>query len=88
MKKNIDLLEKKLKEYTPYEPYSQMFFISAREVLEFRVKVHSGLQPIIKSFSKRYLEFLDFERQLEDCISRSALLKFFNYLMHGKYLLS
>lgn len=88
MKKNIDLLEKKLKEYTPHELYSQTFFISAMEVLEFRVKVHSGLQPIIKSFSKRYLEFLDFERQLEDCISRSALLKFFNYLMHGTYLLS
>ncbi|XP_060858854.1 transmembrane GTPase Marf-like [Metopolophium dirhodum] len=88
MKKNIDLLEKKLKEYTPHEPYSQTFLISAKEVLEFRVKVRRGLQPIIKPFSKRYLEFLDFERQLEDCISRSALLKFFNYSMHGKYLLS
>jgi len=88
MKKNIDLLEKKLKEYKPHEPSSQMFFISAKEVLDFRVKVRSGLQPIIKPFSKRYWEFLDFERQLEDCISRSALLKFFNYSMHGKYLLS
>lgn len=87
MKKNIDLLEKKLKEYT-YESYSQMFFISAKEVLEFRVKVRNGLQPIINSFSKKYWEFLDFEKQLEDCISKSALLKFFNYSMHGKYLLS
>jgi len=87
MKKNIDLLEKKLKEYT-YESYSQMFFISAKEVLEFRVKVRNGLQPIIKPFSKRYWEFLDFEKQLEDCISKSVLLKFFNYSMHGKYLLS
>jgi len=85
MKKNIDLLEKKLKEYTPHEPYSHTFIISAKEVLEFRV---SGLQPMIKPFSKRFLEFLDFEMQLEDCISKSALLKFFNYSMQGQYLLS
>ncbi|XP_029341097.1 transmembrane GTPase Marf-like [Acyrthosiphon pisum] len=88
MKNNINLLEKKLKEYTSHKPYSQIFFISAKEVLDFRVKVRSGLQPIIKPFSERYLEFIDFERQLENCISRSALLKFFNYSMHGKYLLS
>ncbi|XP_025201825.1 transmembrane GTPase Marf-like [Melanaphis sacchari] len=91
MKRATDFLVKELKVCTPEEAVSRIFFISAKEVLQARVNEHNGLPldsgALIEGFNARYLEFEEFERKFEECISKSAIkTKFLNHSQQGKHL--
>ncbi|XP_050056979.1 transmembrane GTPase Marf isoform X2 [Aphis gossypii] len=91
MERATDFLVKELKVCTPEEAVSRVFFISAKEVLQARVKERSGFPlnsgALADGFGARYLEFEDFERKFEECISKSAIkTKFLNHSQQGKHL--
>lgn len=91
MERAIDFLVKELKVCTIEEAASRIFFISAKEVLQARVQERKGLAPnsgaLAEGFSARYMEFQEFERRFEECISKSAIkTKFLNHSQQGKQL--
>lgn len=92
MERATDFLVKELKVCTPEEAMSRIFFISAKEVLQARVKERNGQTPnsgsLAEGFSARYMEFEEFERRFEECISKSAIkTKFSNHSQQGKHLI-
>jgi len=91
MERATDFLVKELKVCTPEEAVSRIFFISAKEVLQARVKERNGQAlnsgALAEGFSARYMEFEEFERRFEECISKSAIkTKFLNHSQQGKHL--
>jgi mitofusin 2 len=91
MERATDFLVKELKVCTPEEAVSRIFFISAKEVLQARVKERNGLPlnsgALAEGFGTRYTEFEEFERRFEECISKSAIkTKFSNHSQQGKHL--
>uniref|UniRef100_U5EVN5 Putative mitochondrial assembly regulatory factor n=1 Tax=Corethrella appendiculata TaxID=1370023 RepID=U5EVN5_9DIPT len=84
-----DFLIKELKVSTPKEAEERVFFVSARETLQARLKEQEGLPAIqgalAEGFQNRYFEFQDFERKFEECISQSAVrTKFAQHSSRGK----
>jgi len=81
-----------LKVCTPEEAVSRIFFISAKEVLEARLKERKG-QPLnsgalAEGFDARYMEFEEFEYKIKECISKSAIkTKISNHFQQGKHIL-
>ncbi|XP_015372851.1 PREDICTED: transmembrane GTPase Marf-like [Diuraphis noxia] len=91
MERATDFLVKELKVCTQEEAVSRVFFISAKEVLQARVKERNGQAinngALAEGFSARYMEFEEFERRFEECISKSAIkTKFLNHSQQGKHL--
>ncbi|ERL86642.1 hypothetical protein D910_04048, partial [Dendroctonus ponderosae] len=85
----IDFLVKELGVCTPKEAEGRIFFISAKEVLQARLaeQGHAASTPLTEGFQTRYFEFQDFERQFEECISKSAVrTKFEQHAQRGKYI--
>ncbi|XP_055606080.1 transmembrane GTPase Marf isoform X2 [Uranotaenia lowii] len=85
----IDFLVKELKVATPKEAEERVFFVSARETLQARLKEAEGLPAIAgalaEGFQNRYFDFQDFERKFEECISKSAVrTKFAQHSSRGK----
>ncbi|XP_055640131.1 transmembrane GTPase Marf isoform X2 [Toxorhynchites rutilus septentrionalis] len=85
----IDFLVKELKVATQKEAEERVFFVSARETLQARLKEAEGLPAIAGAiadgFQNRYFEFQDFERKFEECISKSAVkTKFEQHSLRGK----
>ncbi|XP_050424672.1 transmembrane GTPase Marf isoform X2 [Adelges cooleyi] len=88
----VDFLVKELKVCTLEEAPSRIFFISAKEVLQARVQQRKGLAPnsgaLAEGFAARYMEFEEFERRFEECISKSAIkTKFMNHSQQGKHVI-
>ncbi|XP_059610826.1 transmembrane GTPase Marf isoform X2 [Phlebotomus argentipes] len=84
-----DFLTKELKVSLPKEAEERVFFVSARETLQARLKEAQGqpahLGAIAEGFQNRYFEFQDFERKFEECISKSAVkTKFEQHSRGGK----
>ncbi|CAJ0562137.1 unnamed protein product, partial [Mesorhabditis spiculigera] len=54
---------------------NRVFFVSSREVLDARLKARGVIQKAfeMEGFQKRAYEFAQFERQFEQCISKSAI---------------
>ncbi|XP_076324241.1 mitofusin-2-like [Tachypleus tridentatus] len=74
---------------TRQEAEDRVFFVSAREMLQARLKIKEGLAPhmgaLADGFQKRYFEFQDFERKFEECLSKSAVkTKFEQHTQQGK----
>lgn len=85
----IDFLVKELKVATLKEAEERVFFVSARETLQARLKEAEGLPAIAGAladgFQNRYFDFQDFERKFEECISKSAVrTKFEQHSSRGK----
>lgn len=85
----IDFLVKELKVNTVKEAEERVFFVSARETLQARLKEAEGLPAhlgaLADGFQNRYFEFQDFERKFEECISKSAVrTKFEQHSSRGK----
>lgn len=85
----IDFLVKELKVATMKEAEERVFFVSARETLQARLKEAEGLPAIAGAladgFQNRYFDFQDFERKFEECISKSAVrTKFEQHSSRGK----
>lgn len=85
----IDFLTKELKVCTNKEADERVFFVSARETLQARLQEQKGLPghtaALAEGFQNRYFEFQDFERQFEECISKSAVkTKFEQHSLRGK----
>lgn len=85
----IDLLVKELKVNTVKEAEERVFFVSARETLQARLKEAEGLPAhagaLAEGFQHRYFEFQDFEKKFEECISKSAVkTKFEQHSSRGK----
>ena len=67
--------------YSKSEAQDRVFFISAKEMLNTRINRTKGVAEnpanYPDGYKARQLEFEDFERKFEECISRSMRLKFF-----------
>lgn len=92
MERATDFLVKELKVCTAEEAVSRIFFISAKEVLQARIRERNGLAlnsgALAEGFDSRYLEFVEFEHRFEECISKSAIkTKFLNHSQQGKQLI-
>uniref|UniRef100_A0A069DW95 Putative transmembrane gtpase marf n=1 Tax=Panstrongylus megistus TaxID=65343 RepID=A0A069DW95_9HEMI len=84
-----DFLVKELKVCSQKEANERIFFVSAKEVLQARLKEEQGLPPhsgaLAEGFPNRYFEFQDFEKKFEECISKSAIkTKFEQHSQRGK----
>ncbi|KAL1233806.1 Transmembrane GTPase Marf [Trichinella pseudospiralis] len=91
MNRCIDFLVNDLQSCTEKEARNRIFFVSSREMLYTRLKekgVHSpaGVSSTpTERFEERCLEFHNFERQFELCISKTAIVtKFYSHVEKGK----
>jgi len=76
---------------TKEEAESRIFFISAKEALQTRLQEMKGLNPNIttEDYFPRYLEFQQFEKQLEQCLSSTAVrTKFAAHTSRGKNIIA
>jgi len=83
----IEFLTKELNICSKEEAESRIFFISAKEALQTRLQEHKGLKPNISTedYFPRYLEYQEFEKQLEYCLSSTAVkTKFAAHTARGK----
>lgn len=83
----INFLTRELKICTKEEAEDRIFFISAKEALQTRLQEAKGLPPNIgtEDYFTRYLEFQRFEKQLEHCLSNTAVkTKFAAHTSRGK----
>ncbi|XP_065155734.1 transmembrane GTPase Marf isoform X2 [Atheta coriaria] len=83
----VDFLVNELKVCTLEEANHRIFFISAKEALMTRLS-EQGQSPTVthaEGYLNRYLEFQDFEKKFEECISKSAVkTKFEQHSQRGK----
>ena len=67
--------------YSKSEAQDRVFFISAKEMLNTRINRTKGVAEnpanYPDGYKARQLEFEDFERKFEECISRSMRVNFF-----------
>lgn len=83
----IHFLTRELQICTKEEAEDRIFFISAKEALQTRLQEAKGLPPNIgtEDYFTRYLEFQRFEKQLEHCLSNTAVrTKFAAHTSRGK----
>jgi mitofusin len=93
MERASDFLVNELKVVSSEDVGERIFFISAKEVLLARQQEQKGLSlqsgAIADGFPMRYMEFQDFERKFEECISKSAVeTKFAQHSHRGKYIVT
>ena len=73
----IDFLVNELDIYTEEEAADRVFFISAKEMLQLRINRSKGVPEnpdrMMDGYKVRQLEFEEFERNFEECISQSAI---------------
>jgi len=83
----VQFLSEELKICNKEEAESRIFFISAKEALQTRLQEARGQKPNISTedYFPRYLEFQQFEKQLEHCLSSTAVnTKFATHTARGK----
>uniref|UniRef100_A0A915J964 Dynamin-type G domain-containing protein n=1 Tax=Romanomermis culicivorax TaxID=13658 RepID=A0A915J964_ROMCU len=91
MKQFVKFLVEDLAVYSSDEARNRVFFVSARETLNHRLKTKGlSVSPafaLADGFQGRILEFENFERQFELCITQTALqTKFESHIAKGKHL--
>jgi len=72
---------------TEEEARNRIFFLSAKEALQTRLQEARGLKPSIatEDYFTRYLEYQQFEKQLESCLSSTAVrTKFAAHTARGR----
>jgi len=71
----LTFLAEELKVCSKEEALDRIFFISAKEALQTRVQEAKGQPPNIQTedYFSRYLEYQQFERKLEQCLSSTAV---------------
>ncbi|KRY16819.1 Transmembrane GTPase Marf, partial [Trichinella patagoniensis] len=91
MNRCIDFLVNDLQSCTEKEARNRIFFVSSREMLSTRLKqkgIHSpsgASSAPPERFEERCMEFQNFERQFELCISKTAIVtKFYSHVEKGK----
>lgn len=74
---DIHFLTKELKVTDEATARNRVFFVSAKEVLQYRMRkqqnVPNPTEGLADGFKRRFLEFEQFERQFKECISSSAI---------------
>lgn len=92
MTRFVYFLVDELKACSAEEVKRRVFFVSAREVLQQRLKAKGVSTPtsfLADGYQSRMLEFEDFEEQFETCISKSAMrTKFASHIKKGKEIVS
>jgi len=80
-------LTDELKIYNSAEAQNRVFFISAREMLNTRIARTKGIPEnpnnFPDGFKSRQLEFEEFEKKFEECITRSAIATKFSQHVSG-----
>jgi len=87
----VAFLAEELKVCSKDEALDRIFFISAKEALQTRVQEARGQPPNIQTedYFSRYLEYQQFERKLEHCLSSTAVkTKFSAHTSRGKDIVS
>lgn len=81
--REVDFLCKELNVVSPDEAKNRVFFVSAKEALQYRLGQDTS--RMAEGFQDRYHEFQDFELKFEECLSRSAVrTKFDQHSKKGK----
>jgi len=85
----VSFLVNELGIYSKSEAQDRVFFISAKEMLNTRINRTKGVAEnpanYPEGYKARQLEFEDFERKFEECISRSAIrTKFDQHVSNGE----
>ncbi|KAH6933638.1 hypothetical protein HPB50_017251 [Hyalomma asiaticum] len=94
LERNLAFLVDELKVANRQQAEDRVFFVSAREVLNARLRKQQGLPQhsgvgLAEGFQGRYFEFQDFERKFEECLSKSAVkTKFEQHTQRGKKITS
>lgn len=90
LERNVAFLVDELRVATRQQAEERVFFVSAREVLNARLRKQQGLPQhsgvgLAEGYQGRYFEFQDFERKFEECLSKSAVkTKFEQHTQRGK----
>ena len=87
----IAFLSSELGVCTKEEALDRIFFISAKEALQIRLQEAKGQPPNIhtEDYFNRYLEYQQFEKKLEHCLSSTAVrTKFASHTSRGKDIVS
>ncbi|XP_076330663.1 mitochondrial assembly regulatory factor isoform X2 [Tachypleus tridentatus] len=87
--RTVSFLVEELNVCTRQQAEDRVFFVSAREMVQMRLKIQQGLPPhtgaLAEGFQNRCFEFQDFERKFEECLSKSAVkTKFEQHTQQGK----
>lgn len=81
--REVDFLCNELNVVSPDEAKNRVFFVSAKEALNYRLTQDTS--RMAEGFEERYREFEDFEHKFEECLSRSAVrTKFDQHSKRGK----
>lgn len=89
LSRNISFLVDELKCVDKGQAEDRVFFVSAKETLMTRMQKHQGMPQgggaiHVEGFPARQLEFENFERKFEECISKSAIqTKFESHAVSG-----
>ncbi|XP_073249397.1 mitofusin-2-like [Porites lutea] len=89
LERNISFLVDELKCVDRAQAEDRVFFVSAKETLMTRMQKHQGMPQgggaiHVEGFPARQLEFENFERKFEECISKSAIqTKFESHAVSG-----
>lgn len=83
----LQFLSSELGICSPEEAEDRIFFISAKEALQTRLQEAKGMKPNIhtEDYFTRYLEYQQFEKKLEHCLSSTAVkTKFAAHTARGR----
>jgi len=83
----LNFLSSELGVCTKEEALERIFFISAKEALQIRLQEARGQPPNIhtEDYFNRYLEYQQFEKRLEHCLSSTAVrTKFASHTSRGR----
>ncbi|XP_030846906.1 mitofusin-1-like [Strongylocentrotus purpuratus] len=76
LEREIKFLVEELKVMTEAQAKDRIFFVSAKEALNSRILQTlstPNANPIVEGYQARLLEFENYERKLEECISQTAV---------------
>lgn len=89
LQRNISFLVDELKCVDQAQAEDRVFFVSSKETLMTRMQKHKGMPQEggaihVEGFQARQMEFENFERKFEECISKSAIqTKFESHAVSG-----
>lgn len=89
LQRNISFLVDELKCVDRAQAEDRVFFVSSKETLMTRMQKHKGMPQEggaihVEGFQARQMEFENFERKFEECISKSAIqTKFESHAVSG-----
>lgn len=89
LQRNISFLVDELKCVDQAQAEDRVFFVSSKETLTTRMQKHKGMPQEggaihVEGFQARQMEFENFERKFEECISKSAIqTKFESHAVSG-----